>query len=159
MITALIAGFAGLFGIAVGRFWDSRAEESRWRRDQRAAAYLGVAKAFWDVFRVQAALAATELPDATDDPRNWSRSSEAAASALDQWNDAFLAVLVYGAPRVAEAAKEVDELVDVMGTKAAGTNHDWDSWDSETMPFKGSFTAMLAEIRADLGLATHTATF
>lgn len=37
--SAVVAGLAGLLGLALGRLWDRRSESSRWRRDQQIRCY------------------------------------------------------------------------------------------------------------------------
>ncbi|MEU4344973.1 hypothetical protein AB0H00_27560 [Nocardia sp. NPDC023852] len=71
-----------------------------------------------------------------------------------------MSVLVHGSPGVAHAAKLVDDLIDVCGTKAATAHHDWDSWTAEIRPLEESFQKLLAAaIRNDLELQPHTSAF
>ncbi|MGW4244784.1 hypothetical protein [Nocardia sp. NPDC004722] len=155
----MIAAFAGVMGIALGRLWDSRAESARWRRDQRAATYVRLAEAYWDVFRAIDGIASTEGTEALGDSRRWSALSDRAGPALDRWNGALLAALVYGSPAVAEAATVVDSLIDNLGTKAGGACHDWEVWERETKPLKQAFQDLMAIIRNDLDLKAHAAVF
>lgn len=47
METAVIGAIAGVFGLVLGRLWDSRSEYTRWRRDQRVASYGALAREFY----------------------------------------------------------------------------------------------------------------
>ncbi|WP_194838945.1 hypothetical protein [Nocardia sp. XZ_19_369] len=159
MMTALVAAFAGMFGIAIGRFWDTRAESARWRRDQRATSYLRIAEAYWEILRELDAIAGTQNTQGLGEPRNWALLSPNGMAALDRWNSALMSVLVYGSPRVAGAAKNVDDCVDECGMKASSAQHDWESWATETSPLKKSFQDLLAAIRGDLKLQSHSLSF
>jgi hypothetical protein len=47
MEATIVAGLAALVGLIVGRFWDSRSEARRWRRDQRVRTYEEFAAAYY----------------------------------------------------------------------------------------------------------------
>jgi hypothetical protein len=48
MEAVVLAAVAGVIGLPVGRFWDTKSESARWRRDQRVVAYEKVIKGYYE---------------------------------------------------------------------------------------------------------------
>ncbi len=109
MITAVIAAIAGLAGVAIGRFWDTRAESGRWRRDQRVRGYEDLAKEF---YRYRASIRKCEVPGSD----NAVRDAEVAALYEHHaiWNERLTSVWVHGSERVAAAAYALDHELSVL---------------------------------------------
>jgi len=143
----IIAGFAGLLGLLAGRFWDSRSEARRWRRDQRIRTYEQFAGAYYasrEAFRIVALL----------DPG--SADAEAAASqAFDRgvtFNRAMVAVWLHGSAQVAIAAHQVDVALNELMMTARARRFTWEEWRERRAPAEHAIERFTEAVRAELSL-------
>jgi hypothetical protein len=143
----IVAGFAGLLGLLAGRFWDSRSEARRWRRDQRIRTYEEFAGAYYasrEAYRVVALL----------DPG--SADAEAAAGeAFDRgvtFNRAVVAVWLHGSAQVAIAAHEVDVALNELMITARSRRFTWEEWREWRAPAEHAIERFTEGVRAELSL-------
>ncbi len=147
MDAAIIAGFAALFGLIVGRFWDTHAESRRWRRDQRIRIYEQFAGAYYtsrEAYRA-VALLSPGTPEA----------EQAANNALDlgvAFNRTVIALWLHGSASVASAAHELDLEVNKLFMTARSRHFTWDDWRVVRGPAERAMERFTETVRSELGL-------
>ncbi|MFI9508397.1 hypothetical protein [Nocardia sp. NPDC052566] len=122
MTAAIVAAIAATLGIILGRFWDARSETTRWRRDQTAASHQRLAEAFRPTVE---GIRTVALADPADPV-----FSELVARVRDDssWDDAHVAVLLHGSPRVIQAAAALDHAVTELFYRAQDRLHRVEDW-------------------------------
>jgi hypothetical protein len=151
MQSAIVAAVAAFLGLVVGRFWDSRVETRRWRRDQRMRVYerfVGAYYASREAYR-SLALQAPGTPE----------SEDALARALDlgvEFNQSVVAVWFHGSPAVAAAVHQVDLEVNKLATVARQKRYAWEEWRVARSPAEHAAEQFIEVVRAELGLPDIT---
>jgi hypothetical protein len=152
VLTALIAAVAGIAGLVIGRWWDTRSESDRWRRDRRIRSYEEVAAEFYRLREAVRLLAMLDLATPDFDAQR-SRVEEA----YSQWNRILSALWLHGSDDVAAAAIKIDqELNDLLG-KALRTTVDWTVWPQLREPLYASFDDYVDAVRREFSLPRLTA--
>jgi hypothetical protein len=143
----LVAGLAGLVGLVLGRFWDSRSEAVRWRRDQRIRTYEQIGACYYKVREAVRTLAMLEpgTPDA----------GTATARALDlggEFNRTIVAVWLHGSAPVATAVREIDREVLKMFRTARDARFSWEEWREVRAPAEHALERFVEAVRSELSL-------
>lgn len=147
MITALMAAVAGIGGLIIGRWWDTRAELDRWRRDRRVRSYEEAAAEFYRLREVVRVLAMLD-PATPDFDAQRSRVEEAYA----QWNKVLSALWLHGSEDVAAAAIRIDFEFNQLLSEAMQTTVNWSMWPRLREPLYASFDDYIDVVRRDLSL-------
>ena len=149
MVAALVAALAGVFGLAVGRFWDLRSESSRWQRDQRVRCYEDLVQSYYRVRKMIRLLGSSEpgTKDATI-------AADRARQAGVEWSRSVVTVWVYGSASVAAATKEVDSKFNQLLHNARTKQSTWneDEWRRQRTDAEISLEWLIKEIRKELAL-------
>lgn len=146
MDAALLAALAGVIGIVLGRLWDSRSEAARWRRDQETVSYQRLAEAFIVLYEEIRSVALTE------------RDTDALTEAIERarrdktWDNALVAVWLYGSTSVVTAASLMDRTVTKLFYDAQARQHSAEDWNRARIRSTNAFEAFLAAIRKDISL-------
>jgi len=144
---ALLAGLAGLVGLILGRFWDSRVESARWRRDQRIRIYELVGTSY---YTVREAIRAVALLDPDSES-----ADQAASRALDLGGDfhrAVVAVWLHGSAPVATAVRDIDAELIKMFRVARTRRFSWEEWRDVRGPAEHALERFVEAARAELHL-------
>jgi hypothetical protein len=148
MWTAVVAAAAALLGVAIGRLWDSRAESSRWRRDQTMASYQRLAEAFRTSYdNIQETAFAD--PGAAD-------FAVAARKVITEgnhfWHDALSSVWFYGSPAAIAAATSMDRCLTELYSEAIQRKFTADDWGKARIPARRMFEEFLDAVRIEFAL-------
>ncbi|MGK8505251.1 hypothetical protein [Nocardia asiatica] len=150
MTAAIVAAVAGVLGIMVGRFWDTRSESARWRRDQKTGCYQRLAEQFQATYEAIRAVARAE----TDADRRSALIEHTQNGVFPSWDSAVASVWLHGSPEVVTAAtlldKAVGELHDGALRRAVVSQQEW---DRARDPARRAFEHFLACARRELDLA------
>jgi hypothetical protein len=131
----------------IGRWWDTRSESARWRRDRRVRSYEDVAAEFYRLREAVRLLAM--LDSATPDfDSQRSRVEETYA----QWNRTLSALWLHGAEDVAVAAIKIDHKFNELLGEARQTTVDWTLWPQLREPLYASFDDYVDAVRHELAL-------
>jgi hypothetical protein len=139
----------GLLGVAVGRFWDTRSESSRWRRDQKTASYQRFAEQFQATYEAIRVIAGADSnTDALQALVEHTRSGT-----LGSWDGALAAVWLHGSPDVVAAATQLDhaigELFDGALRQQFAAPEDWNEARGSA---REAFACFLESARGELDL-------
>ena len=147
MESTLIAGLAGILGLLLGRFWDSRSEAVRWRRDQLIRTYEWIGRAYYVLREANRRLALLdpETPEA----------DEAASRVLDlggELNSAIVAVWVHGSTPVATAVRELNQETIRIFIAARAQRFSWEEWRTTRGPADDALDRFVEAVRRELSL-------
>lgn len=154
MTTALIAAAAALFGVVVGRLWDSRSEAARWRRDQQAASYQRFAEEFRATCEAMRTLALADPESATspelvsDFRRNY-----------DKWDNAYTAVWLHGSPAVVTAAIALDRAQTELFYDVQQRHLQIEDWYHLRVTTREAFERFIRAVRNELDLKPVSANY
>src|SRR3954454_8644099 len=95
MEAALIGAVSAIFGLLIGRFWDTHLESARWQRDRRVGAYEKFIFVHYNMREAVRVLAQT-APGTPDAAAAEHRVRELGAD----WNTAMVAVWLHGSNSV-----------------------------------------------------------
>ncbi|MEU6586994.1 hypothetical protein [Nocardia sp. NPDC046763] len=148
-MTALIAAFAGVLGISVGRYWDTRAESVRWRRDQTTTVYQRFAeqfKAFDEALRV----VAFADPSSADYQR---LVDQVRTEQFPAWDSALAALWLHGDRDVVLAAVSLDRAIaklfyDALDRQVGSI----EEWRKAGRPARQAFDRFIETARRELRL-------
>jgi hypothetical protein len=143
----LIAGLAGILGLFLGRFWDTRSEAARWKRDQRIRTYEHVGQAYYSLREANRALALLD-PETRE-------AGEAASRVLDlggKFNSAIVAVWLHGSAPVAKAVREVNQETIKMFIAARARRFSWEEWRAIRGPADHALDDFIGAVRRELSL-------
>jgi hypothetical protein len=145
MEAAIMASLAAIFGLVIGRLWDSRLESVRWRRDQCVRVYEHATSAYYKVREAMRMLALTE-PGTSE--------SEAAENKVRttgaEWDRCMVAVWLHGSEPVAEAIQQVDLEVERLLNRIRSCQLTWEEFQEERRPVARRLDAFIEEIRKEL---------
>ena len=147
MESALIAGLAGLLGLALGRLWDRRSESNRWSRDQRVRSYENLAYAYYRL-RDQCRQLSATVPGTEE-------SERAADRVLDtgvEWQRDVVAVWFHGSEAVTDAVKELDDQVNELFLSARARQFTWDEWRLRREVAEQALEQFILAIRREFAL-------
>ena len=147
MLTALIAAVAGVAGLIIGRWWDTRSESARWRRDRRIRSYEDVAAEF---YRLREAVRLLAMVDPTTPDFDAQRSR--VEDAYADWNRILAALWLHGSEDVATAAVKIDYEFNELLSEAIRTTVDWTGWPGLREPLYASFDDFVDAVRHELSL-------
>lgn len=148
MWTAVVAAAAAILGVAVGRLWDSRAESSRWHRDQTVASYQRLAEAFRTSYDNIQAIAFAD-PNARDFS---AMVRKVIVEGNRVWHDALSSVWFHGSPGVIAAATTLDRSLTGLHAQAAGRLFSAEDWARARVPARRAFEEFLEAARVELAL-------
>lgn len=148
MTAALLAALAGFFGIAIGRFWDSRSESDRWRRDQKAVSYQRLAERFDSLFR---GIRASALSDAKSNTLQ-SIWSETHSRNWALWASAVADVWLHGSSEVVMTATALDRVLARLEYSTSPRSVTLREWKEARAPVHQAFERFLDSARQDLKL-------
>ncbi|MFF2550734.1 hypothetical protein ACFVUS_07020 [Nocardia sp. NPDC058058] len=148
MTAALLAAAAGVFGIVVGRLWDSRSESARWRRDQKTASYQRFAAQFEAMYEAIRIIALTDvgsgsLPSVVQDARTGN---------FIPWDSALSAVWLHGSCDVVSGATLVDREILGLFHEATGRLFTVEEWNEARRPARQAFENFIGAARTELDL-------
>ena len=146
MLTAMIAA-AGIAGLVIGRWWDTRSESARWRRDRRICSYEDVAAEFYRLREAVRLLAMLD-PATPDFDAQRSHVEEVYA----RWNRILSALWLHGSEGVAAAAIKIDHEFNELLNEATSTTVDWTVWPQLREPLYASFDDYVDAVRRELSL-------
>ncbi|MGW4352558.1 hypothetical protein ACWELJ_10755 [Nocardia sp. NPDC004582] len=155
MGTAAIAAVAALLGVALGRLWDTRAEATRWRRDQTMAAYQTLSEAFRASYDDIQTIAFTDPTD----PDYAITVRTVLTTGNHRWHDAATAVWIYGAPATIAAAAALGRELTSLYTDAVKTKFTTEQWAVARVPARRAFETYLGAVRQALHLTPVPDTF
>ncbi|MEV8019102.1 hypothetical protein AB0O76_22715 [Streptomyces sp. NPDC086554] len=147
MATALLTVIAGLAGLVIGRFWDSRSESARWRRDLRVRSYEDVAKEFYHHRALIQRCSALSVDS--------SEKEEAVRVLSDHhavWNQQLTALWIHGSEPAAATAYSLDHEMSALRRIAIREQIPFSSWHLRREPVQQAFDDFLDAVRADLSL-------
>jgi hypothetical protein len=148
MEPALIAALAAVLGLVAGRYWDSRAEARKWRRDQRVRIYEQFAASYFQIreaFRVLALLPADVL-----------EADRAAGDALDrgvEFNRTIIAIWLHGSEPVIVCAHGVERAVNDLYVAVRSSQLSWEEWVVTREKAQLAMREFTQAVRAELGVA------
>ncbi|MFQ6394938.1 hypothetical protein ACLMAJ_15920 [Nocardia sp. KC 131] len=148
MTAALLAAIAGIVGITIGRLWDTRAESSRWRRDQTTTSYQRVVEQFQVTYEVIRTIALAE-------PHTDSFQAlvhEARIDAFKPWDSAFAAVWLHGSANVVASATALDRAITKLCSDAQERQFTVEDWNQARVPVREAFERFIDSARRQLGL-------
>ena len=145
MESAIIASLAAMFGLVLGRLWDSHIEAVRWRRDQCVRVYEEATSAYYEVRDAMRLLAFTEpnTPEA-DTAENQVRVVGA------RWDGCMVAVWLHGSAPVAEAIRQLDQEVDHLLKHIRSCRLSWEEFREKRQTVARRLDAFVEEIRKEL---------
>ncbi|MGB9136839.1 MAG: hypothetical protein WCB73_06355 [Pseudonocardiaceae bacterium] len=144
MDAAITASLAAIFGLVIGRLWDSRLDAVRWRRDQCIRVYEQATSAFYEVREAMRVLALTE-PDTPESEAAENRVRAAGA----EWNQCMVAVWLHGSEPVAEAIRQTDQEVERLLNRIRSCRLTWGDFREERRPAGRRIDAFIEEIRKE----------
>jgi hypothetical protein len=148
MEAAIMASLAAIFGLVIGRLWDSRLESVRWRRDQCVRVYEHATSAYYKVREAMRMLALTE-PGTSE--------SEAAENKVRatgaEWDRCMVAVWLHGSEPVAEAIQQVDLEVERLLNRIRSCQLTWEEFQEERRPSQEDL--MRSSRRSERSLSAH----
>ena len=146
METAVIAALAGLLGIALGRVWDSRSEEVRWRRDQRIRVYEQLAGAYYSLREALRVLAMTE-PNTPEADAAEDRFYELTTD----FNREILAVWLHCSNPVTRASKHFGERMNelLFQIRVRENRYVLEEFKDRCQPMTESFEAFIEAVRQE----------
>lgn len=148
MTATVVGALAAILGIAIGRLWDSRAESTRWRRDQKATSYQSFAEQFQALCEVLRALATTD-PDLAVYSE---RVERVRIEDFKGWDSAFTAIWMHGDSGVVTAAAQLDRAVTDLFYEVSERHFTVEDWKEARLPARRAFDQFLAAVRKDLRL-------
>jgi hypothetical protein len=143
---AALAALAGLLGIAIGRFWDTRSEAERWRRDQRIRVYERLTSAYYEVREAIRTLAMCEPGTAAADTAEI-RVYEVAA---EQWNQQVVATWLHGSERVIPSVEQLDRRVVALFHDARSRRYSWEEFQEVRQPTLDALEEYVSAVRSEL---------
>ncbi len=147
MESAVVAGLAGLLGLALGRLWDHRSELSRWRRDERLRCYQDLMSSYYRLRESIRLLSAT-------DPGT--KASDAAANSVfevgTEWSRDMVAVWLHGSESVTAVVKELDDRLMKLFLSAWAKQFTWNDWLPARIDAEAALERLILAIRRDLAL-------
>jgi len=155
MGTAFMAALAAVLGVAIGRFWDTRSESVRWRRDQKTASYQGFAEQFQTVNEVLRALAIADPADQT----YHADVEHIRLVEFKGWDSAYTTVWLHGSPSVVAVASQLDQAVTRLFYEVGGRRLTIEEWQEARIPARYTFEQFIAAVRAELRLQPVPAKF
>lgn len=155
MTPTILAAASAIIGIVLGRFWDVRAESSKWRRDQKTASYQRYAEDFQVGFELVRTIAlADHADDAFTELVRRARTDGFKAS-----DSAFIAVWIHGSAAVVEAATTVEHTMSRLFEQAQERTVSEQEWKQMRGPARLAFEQFLAAMRHELDLPLVSTTF
>lgn len=148
MWTAVVAASAAILGVAVGRMWDSRAESSRWRRDQRMASYQRLAEAYRTSYDQIQTIAFA-------DPRVHEYSGlvrNAVIQGNSVWHGALSATWFHGSLPVIAAATTLDRALAQLHSQVVDRLVTVADWGPLRAPARQAFEEYIEAVRRELSL-------
>lgn len=150
MTAALLAAVAGILGVTIGRFWDTRSESARWRRDQKTASYQRVVEQFQVTYEAVRVVALTDL----DEDAFNALVEHTRTGGFASWDSAVAAVWLHGSADVVVAATQLDEAVGQLFYAAVerriGTLL---NWNRARIPAREAFERFVDAARKELDLS------
>lgn len=143
LVAASMAAVAGLLGIMIGRFWDSRSELVRWRRDQQTTSYQRFAERYQVAQEAHRILA---LADPSDE------QALELARPTGGWHGALAGVWLHGSADVVAAATAVDRAQDELFHNAKQRQLSVEEWNNARIPTRRAFESFIEAVRAELNL-------
>ncbi|MGW4247137.1 hypothetical protein [Nocardia sp. NPDC004722] len=143
MVTTLVAGLAGVLGVAVGKFWDTRSESTRWRRNERTASYRQLIDAFLE-FRL--AITHRRHGDAPD--HDWTSQRHA-------WVRSLAALWLYGSDSAVSAGKQLDIALTDLVASAQSTG----PWNDASQATRDAFDQFVQVVRTEFRLPDLTESY
>jgi hypothetical protein len=147
MESALIAGLAGLLGLALGRLWDRRSESNRWRRDQRVHSYENLAYTYYRL-RDQCRQLSAKVPGTEESDRAVDRVLDTGV----EWQRDVVAVWFHGSEPVTEAVKELDDQANELFLSARDKQFTWDEWRVRRVVAEQALEQFILAIRREFAL-------
>ncbi|MBV7703992.1 hypothetical protein NOVA_14530 [Nocardia nova] len=149
MTPALLAAVAAILGVVVGRFWDTRSESARWRRDQKTANYQRVVEQFQAVYENIRVCAITEA----DDDTFKALVEHTRTGGFSSWDSAVAAVWLHGSVDVVVTVTELDEAVAQLFYAAVERRITTvPEWNSARRPARQAFERFVEAARKELDL-------
>ncbi|MGW6726047.1 hypothetical protein ACWF9G_09100 [Nocardia sp. NPDC055029] len=142
---------AGVLGIVIGRFWDSHAESTRWRRDQNTASYQRYAEEFQSSYGLIRAIALADRGSET--------LARAKADGFQASDAAFITVWMHGSASVVEAATRVEHAMTELYEQAQEQTVSIDGWRQMADPTRRAFEGFLRTMRNELALPAVSSAF
>jgi hypothetical protein len=142
----VLAAFAGLLGLIIGRLWDTHAEAASWKRDQRIRIYENLADSYYQVREALRALAISE-PGTTESEAIETRVYEIAASG---WNQHVVAGWLHGSPQVISTIENLDRHVVQLFLLARGRRFTWDEFQEARKPVQEALEHYVEAVRREL---------
>lgn len=154
MNAAILAALAGLLGLAIGRLWDSRAEATRWKRDQRIRIYESLADSYYQVREALRSLAMSE-PNTAESEAAEVHVYESVASG---WNQHVVAAWLHGSPAVISAVENLDRNVVKLFLLSRARQFTWHEFQEERVPAQEALEQYIESVRKELRQPTLKAT-
>lgn len=148
MQVAVLAALSGLIGIILGRFWDTRSESRRWRRDQRMQSYQAVAGEFYRYREAIRGLGRVPGPG----PEHEARLVEASKQLTD-WNRCLATLWLHGSERAAACALSIDHEMSKLSARAREEGILDEQWPTYREPTLVAYDNFIDAIRNDLSLS------
>ncbi|RMI31431.1 hypothetical protein [Nocardia stercoris] len=152
---AILAASAAIGGVVIGRFWDTRVESVRWKRDQRAAGYRALAEQFQLVCEVLRAMALTNPSTA----KYGARVDDVRQNGYQGWDSAYTAVWLYGSPDVVAVASSLDAEMTRLFYRVCEQHFDVSGWQRERIAAREAFESYIFAIRREIRLPQVDARF
>ena len=146
-LAAIIGLTATILGLIIGRYWETRSESAKWRRDQRTLAYNSAAKNFYAIRDALRELAQTSMQDAA----KVDRFAAVTRAGID-WNSAVVSVWLFGSEEAASLLQAVDLEIDELAERARARQFDFWAWHETRRDAQACFERFLEEVRVNLSL-------
>lgn len=145
---AVLAALSGLIGIVLGRFWDTRSESRRWRRDQRMQSYQTVAGEFYRYREAIRELGRVPNPGPEHDVRVVDASKQ-----LTDWNRSLATLWLHGSEQAVACALSVDHELSKLSARARKEGFLEEQWPAYREPTLVAYDNFIDAIRSDLSLS------
>lgn len=146
MSAAVFAAVAGLLGVLVGRFWDTRADSANWKRDQRIRIYEGLADSYYKVREALRVLAMSEPGSAESDAAEVDVYKIAASG----WNQHVVSAWLHGSPAVIRTVEALDRCIVNLLPLARARRLTWEEFMEERKPVQVALEQFIEAVREEL---------
>ncbi|WP_338773939.1 hypothetical protein V7968_20490 [Nocardia vulneris] len=155
MSAALLAALAGVAGLMVGRYWDSRSESNRWQRDQKVITYQRLADQF-DVVLGEIRKPLVSEPNADVYESIWIERR----TVWSEWLSAVAGIWLHGSTGVVEATATLDKALAALEMAVAEKHITTiEEWKLARVAVHDAFAGFIKSAREDLSLPPVPVTY
>ncbi|TCK24968.1 hypothetical protein [Pseudonocardia endophytica] len=145
LFPAVLTALAAIAGVVIGRFWETRSEIGRHKRDRRVAAYENVCGHYFEI-RERIRKLSTTVPSSVE---SYSARTEVLEMGA-KWNKAVATVWLHSTADVCRSLGELDHRLTESVHRALDRRYSWDEWRVERQFAEEGLEAFLEAVRVEL---------